>query len=118
MKNIMKKKSNIATNKKSGGKILTGTLVGAALGVVAGMLLSPKSGKEMRNDVSKLPADFYRYIAPKIKKMKQVSEAQYHSLVEKGVQQYATAKRLTLDEGKMLLLEAKRSWNHMKRHLG
>ncbi len=37
-------------NKK---KILGGALIGAALGIAAGMLMAPKEGKELRKDIKK-----------------------------------------------------------------
>ncbi|MDO8655385.1 MAG: YtxH domain-containing protein [bacterium] len=106
-------------NKKgNGGKfLLEGALVGAVLGVAAGMLLAPESGKKMRKDIKKLSGDFYRYIAPQVKKMKKMGEAQYHAFVAKGVKNFAKVKRLSLAEQKMLTTEAKRSWKHIKKHL-
>ena len=58
-------------NKK---KIMGGALIGAVLGIAAGMLMAPKKGKELRKDVKKISADFYKSIAPKLKKIKKFSE--------------------------------------------
>ncbi len=103
--------------KKNGVKLLEGALVGAVLGVAAGLLLAPKSGKKLRGDIKKLSGDFYRYIAPQVKKMKKMGEAQFNELVTKGAKNYAKAKKLSLAEQKMLATEAKRSWKHIKKHL-
>ncbi|HUX35929.1 MAG TPA: YtxH domain-containing protein [Candidatus Paceibacterota bacterium] len=112
---MIKKKSNKTS--KNSGKLLEGALVGATLGIAAGMLLAPESGKKMRRDIKKLSGDFYRHIAPQVKKMKKVGEAQYNELVAKGATNYAKAKKLSLSEQKALIAEAKRSWGHIKKHL-
>lgn len=113
----MKKIINRKSATKSGGKILGGALVGAALGVAAEMLFVSESGKKMQKDMKKLSVDFYRRIAPKMKRLKQLGEAEYHAFVQKGAEQYAKAKRLSLAEGNLLAAEAKRSWTHLKKHL-
>ncbi|MCR4328906.1 MAG: YtxH domain-containing protein [Patescibacteria group bacterium] len=103
--------------KKNGEMMLGGALVGAVLGVAAGVLLAPESGKKMRRDIRKLSGDFYRYLAPQIKRLKKVSETQYHAFVTEGVKKYADAKKLSLAEVKIIASEAKRSWGHMKKNL-
>ena len=105
----MKKNNNI--------KLLEGGLVGAVLGVAAGLLLAPKTGKKMQEDIKKVSANFYNYIAPKIKKMKHVGEKEYNALVSKSAETYAKAKKLSLDQQKAIVLEAKKSWKHLHKHL-
>ncbi len=117
MKKIINKKStkNSLVSKKE--KLLEGALVGAVLGVAAGMLLAPESGKKLREDIKKLPGDFYRYMAPRVKKLKKASEKQYDAFVSEGVKNYVKAKKLSASEEKMLKNEVKRSWTHIKKHL-
>lgn len=114
MKKKIIKKQNI---KKNGARFLGDALIGAVLGVVAGILLAPKSGKKMQRDVKKLSGDFYRYIAPQANKLKRIGETQYNEFVAKSVKNYAKLKQLSLAEEKMLITEAKRSWKHIKKHL-
>jgi len=102
--------------KKKGGKLLEGALVGAILGTAAGLLLAPESGKKIRTDIKKLSGGFYDYIAPQIKKLKRVGEAQYSAFVSEKAKSYAKAKRLSRAEEKVLATEAKRSWKHIKKH--
>ena len=71
----------------------------------------------MRKDIKKLSGDFYRHIAPQVKKMKNVGEAQFNAFVAKGAKNFAKAKKLSLAEQKMLAAEARRSWGHIKKHL-
>lgn len=40
------------TDKKKGGAFIKGTIFGAALGAIGGILFAPKSGKETRKDIS------------------------------------------------------------------
>ncbi len=103
--------------KKNGGKLLAGALVGAALGVGAGLLLASESGKKIRGGIKKLSGEFYHYMIPQIKKLRRVGEAQYHEFMAEGVKNFSKAKKLSLAEGKMLTSEAKRSWGHIKKHL-
>lgn len=103
--------------KSSGGKILEGALVGAALGVAAGMLFAPKSGKKIRKNIKSISADFYRKVAPRVKKLRKVGEKQLHAFAAKSVRQYARAKRLSAAEERALMAEAKRSWRHVKKYL-
>lgn len=112
-KKIINKKSV----KGNAGKLLEGALVGAALGVAAGILLTSKSGKKMQNDIKKLSADFYHYLTPQVKKLKQVGEAQFNAFVAEGVKKYAKVKKLSLAQEKVLAKEAKHSWSQVKKHL-
>jgi len=113
----MKTTTRKSVKANSRGKILGGALVGTVLGVAAGMLLATESGRKMRKDIKKLSGDFYNYIAPQVKKLKQIGEAQYKAFVDEGVEKYAKSKRLTLAEKKILAKEAKRSWGHIRKHL-
>lgn len=102
---------------KNGVKLLEGALIGAVLGVAAGMLATSETGRKMGKDIKKLSGDFYRYIAPQVKKLKKVSEAQYNAFVTESAKKYAKTKKLSLAEQKALAAEAKRSWKHIKKHL-
>lgn len=106
----MKKK-----HKKSGG--LKGAMIAGALGVVAGMLLAPESGKKLRKDIKKTSAHFYHSIIPQIKKMKNMGEKEYKSLVGKALGVYAKAQKLSEPEVKELRKGAERYWNQFRKHL-
>ena len=110
---MIKKKASKTNN--NSGKLLEGGLVGAMLGVAAGLLLAPESGKKMRKDIRKASGDFYRYMAPQIKKMKLAGEGQYNAFVSKSADNYAKAKKLSLEDKKILVREGKRFWKHIKK---
>ena len=97
--------------------MLGGALIGAALGVVAGMLLAPASGKKLRGGIEKKSAEFYAYLAPRLKKAKRMGEREYKMFVQEAVKNYAKAKRLSAHEQKALVAHAHQSWRHLKRHL-
>ena len=104
------KKNNVA-------KVAGGALVGAALGAAAGLLLAPESGKELRGDIKKKSADFYRHLAPQLKKMGKMGEAEYKELVKKAMAGYGKAKKLSAKEMAALKKEAHASWKELKKHL-
>lgn len=107
--------------KNSTEKIFKGALVGATLAVVAGVLLSSDEGKKMSKKIAKntkkLSADFYNYITPQIKELKQLGEVEYTELVSEGIKKYAKIKKLSLREKKILSKEAENSWKHIKKQL-
>lgn len=113
-KKTVEKKTNAKVNK---GNLIEGAVIGAVMGVVAGILMDPAVGKDARRTMKKRSAEFYSYIAPQIKKLKKVGEAEYHALVAEGVKRYAKVKKLSLAEEKSLVAEAKRPWKHITKHL-
>jgi gas vesicle protein len=103
-------------NTNVGMKLLEGGLIGAVLGVAAGMLMAPKSGKKMRADIKHLSGDFFNYMAPKIKKLKHLTEKEYNDLVTAGVTNFGKLKKLSVLQQKELIAEAKKSWKHLNKH--
>ncbi len=116
MKKIINKNK---TNKPPAGigkKILEGAVVGAMFGVAAGMLLASESGKKARKNIGKASGYFYRYMAPQVKKMKLAGKEQYDAFVSKSADNYAKAKKLSLEDKKILIKEGKRFWKHIAKH--
>ncbi len=116
----MKKKHAKKVKKAKGVKksrrayvAFAGGLIGAALGVGAGLLAESKLGKKAGH----LPADFYRYMAPQIKKVKRVGEAEYKKFVAEATKRYGKDKKLSQAEANHLAKEAQASWKHLKKHL-
>ena len=97
-------------------KLLEGALAGAVLGAVAGLLLAPESGKKLRKDLKKKSAEFYNYLAPQLKKMGKMGEAEYKMAVKKAMSSYGKAKKLSSTEAKELTKEAENYWKQIKRH--
>ncbi|MDO8504328.1 MAG: YtxH domain-containing protein [Candidatus Liptonbacteria bacterium] len=96
--------------------LLEGGLVGAALGVAAGLLFASKSGEKLRGDINRKSAEFYAHLAPKLKKIKTMGEAEYKVLVKNALSAYGKAKKLSSQEEKAILSEAHKSWKHLRTH--
>lgn len=103
------------SSSKKTGKILGSALVGAVLGVATGMLLAPKSGKNIRKDIMKVSGDFYKHISPQLKKLKATGGAQYVKVVEEGAKKFAKLKKLSVKEEKVLVRVAKDLWKDFKK---
>jgi gas vesicle protein len=96
--------------------MLGGAVIGVALGVAAALFLTSKKGKELQADAKQKAAEFYAYIAPKLKKMKQLGEKEYSAFVEIAAKNFAKAKKLSQEELKVLITDAKSTWRHLKKH--
>ena len=96
--------------------ILEGTVIGVALGVAAGLFLSSKKGKRLQKDAKQKAAEFYEYIAPKLKKIKHLGEKEYFTFMESAAKNFARAKKLSTEELKVLITDVKSTWKHLKKH--
>jgi len=105
----------MAKNKTS--KFLEGAIAGLALGVATSVFVSSKKGKELREDVKDKMADFYKYIVPKVKKVKKMGEKEYKEFMKNAVGQYSKARKISEDMSKELVKEAQKSWHYFTKHL-
>ncbi len=103
--------------KNTKAKLLEGGLIGAALGVAAGIFLMSETAENLGGDLKKKSADFYEYLAPKLKKMKKMGEADYKIFVENAAKAYGKSKKLSAEESKILMDMAHKSWNLFKKHI-
>ena len=99
-------------------KFLEGAVAGIALGVAASMFLASKKGKELKNDIADVTADFYKYISPKVKKIEKMGEKEYKEFMKNAAGQYAKTKKISEDMAKNLIKDAQQSWKHFSKHLG
>ncbi|MEK7093846.1 MAG: hypothetical protein AAB903_00725 [Patescibacteria group bacterium] len=103
--------------KKNTERLLGGAFLGAILGVAAGMLMPTDVTKKAKKTIQGMSGDFYKYIAPQIKKLKSISETQYDAFVSEAVKKYGKLKKLSAAEQRALVSEAKKSWKQIKKHL-
>jgi len=106
-----------ANKKMKRSRLLEGALIGAALGVAAGLLLAPESGKKLRHDIKKRSAEFYAHLSPRLKRLKRISEQEYKAFVKNAAKSYGQAKKLSQKETKIIAAHAQKSWKHLKKHL-
>jgi gas vesicle protein len=99
-------------------KFLQGTVIGLALGVAASIYLGLKKGKIVKEDIADIMADFYKDIAPKLKKINKMGEKEYKLFMEKAAVQYAKTKKISAKMAKQLMAETQKSWKHFSSHVG
>lgn len=104
--------------KKTSGalKVFEGALIGAVIGVAAGMFISSPKGKKMRKDVEARAAEFYKSVAPKIKKVKKMGEKEYKEFMKNAVEKYCKAKKLSKKEADELMKKVGSSWGQIQKH--
>jgi gas vesicle protein len=68
--------------KNSKLKMVRSGLVGAAIGVAAGIVLAPESGKKFRSDIKKKSVDIKAYLKPKLKKLEKKGKKEYTLFVK------------------------------------
>ncbi len=78
------------------------------LGVAAGMYLASDSPKELKGKLAKKYADFSKFMAPKLKKLKKVSKEQYDAMVDKSMDGFSKAYKVTKSEAAALAKTAKK----------
>lgn len=99
-------------------KFLEGAVAGVALGVAASMFLSSKKGKELKEDMTGIMADFYKSVAHKVKKIKKMSEKEYKLFMKDAALQYIKTKKISENMAKQLIKNAEQSWKHFSGHFG
>ena len=103
--------------KNNTSKVFEGALVGAIFGIVAGMLIAPKSGKDLRNDIKNKSVDFYKYISPQLKKMEKMGKIEYGLFMKQAIQKYGKLKKLSEEQKIVLMREVQKLWTHIHKHL-
>lgn len=74
--------------KTKGGKFLLGGLLGAAAGMIGGILLAPKSGKAMRRDIAKLALDLNRKVRTRMDETRRRVKNIFGEVSEEAVTKY------------------------------
>lgn len=63
-------------------KMVAGFLAGIIAGLTAGILLAPKKGKEVREDIKKLSQKLVKGAVEKTEKFGKLTKAEYEKIVE------------------------------------
>lgn len=85
-------------------------LKGALLGVLAGMLLAPKSGKKLREDAKKYYQEISDRISEELSKMKVVTRDTYDQIVNSAVAVYQDTKKITAREAEQIKKKLKEGY--------
>ena len=103
------------TTKKGGtGKKI---LAVAVLGVIAGLMLAPKTGKELRKDLKKIAQKMEKEIVKQAGKTKELTQEKYNEIVETVVNSYAKAKKISKKDVEIVAKDLKKIWVHLLRRL-
>ncbi len=102
---------------KNKSKFVTGAVVALAVGVAATIFLNSKKGKKLQKNVKEGLGDFYKTVAPRLKKMKKIGQQEYKAFMKQAAQQYGKAKKMAGPKIAELAKEAQDSWNHFSKHL-
>lgn len=92
-------------------KMVESGLVGAAIGIVAGIALAPESGKKFRSDVKKKSLELKAYLKPKIKNLEKKGKAEYALFVKNIKKTSGKAKK----EIPVLVSRAKKAKKQVKK---
>ncbi len=103
--------------KKKSSKFLSGALVGATLAVAAEIFSNSEKGQQLKKEAKDKMADFYKTVAPKIKKAKVVGEKEYKAFMEKALADYKKDGKFDAEDLKHLAKQAHASWKHLKKNL-
>jgi gas vesicle protein len=79
-----------------------GVLIGAIAGVIGGVLLTPKSGREMRQDIRETFEDIKEQVIRQLQEAKEFSREMYDQSVRRAVSGYETAKKITPNDAKKI----------------
>lgn len=97
--------------------IIAGAVIGAALGVAAGLLMPKNAGKKVQQEFKARSGEFYKFLAPRLKRLKHVGEREYKALVDQAAKSYAELKDISAKEMTDLAKSAKDSWGEMRKEL-
>ncbi|MEI6499862.1 MAG: YtxH domain-containing protein [Armatimonadota bacterium] len=72
------------------------------MGASAGLVLAPKSGQELRNDIKENLMEIKDQIVERLEKLEDVTQEKYDEVVKVVLAEYSAAKKITDDEAKEL----------------
>lgn len=108
----MAKKTQKKKEDKSLGLGFAATLVGA---VATGLYLYGPKGKEHRKKVKAWTIKAKGEVLEQFEKKKEISEEQYHDIVDKVTNKYAKLKSVGEEEASKLNRELRRHWKQIKK---
>ena len=92
-----------------------GFLRGALLGLMAGLLVAPRSGKEMRENIKKHYEEISDRISEELSRFKDITQETYTQVVATVVHGFVEAKKITSDEAAELKTELKKGFEDIRK---
>ena len=82
------------------GTLVEGLAIGAVAGVIATLLLAPKSGQETRDEIKAHLEEIKEALIKRLQDAGEFTKAKYDEIVKGIVGEYETQKKITADEAK------------------
>ena len=93
----------------------SGFLRGALLGLIAGLLVAPRSGKETRENIKKHYGEISDRISEELSRLKVITKETYAQVVGSVVHGFVEAKKITSDEAAELKGELKKGFEEIRK---
>ena len=93
---------------------IEGIAVGAVTGVIATLLLAPKSGKETREDIKAHLEEIKNALVKRLEAAGEFTKAKYEDIVKALVGEYEAAKKITADEAKEIETRLREGYEAIK----
>ena len=93
--------------------LFKGLLAGLAIGGVLGVLLAPKSGKQVRQDLKKAYTNTSKDIAKRINEIEDISQSKYEQIVEAVINEYKKLDPMTQEQIESLKSTLQNKWSEI-----
>jgi gas vesicle protein len=90
-------------------------LRGALLGLIAGLLVAPRSGKETRENIKKHYEEISDRISEELSRFKDITKETYAQVVGTVVHGFVEARKITSDEAAELKGELKKGFERIRK---
>jgi len=81
---------------------IEGIAVGAVAGAIAGLLLAPKSGQEMRDEIKADLTAVKDSIVARLETLEDFTQEKYEEVVKAVIAEFSAAKKITADQAQEL----------------
>jgi gas vesicle protein len=92
-----------------------GFVRGALLGLMAGLMVAPRSGKETRENIKKHYEEISDRISEELCRLKEITLETYSQIVGAVVRGFVEAKKITADEAAVITSELKKGFEDIRK---
>jgi gas vesicle protein len=101
-------------HKNHAGKIIKAGIFGVIVGAIAGIFLSPKSGKQNQADLKKWMSDTQAEIYNRAKEAQDITQEKFDEIVDQVAQKREAIKDIKEEEWDSFVKDMKKHWNRVK----